>query len=70
MDKGYDFPEVHELLEDYSYIIHIKLRLWLAEAGLLSTVKNDFFGFTDTFLQLSLDISKCHLLGKISAYQK
>ncbi len=27
MDKGYDFPEVHELLEDYSYRIHIKLRL-------------------------------------------
>ena len=26
MDKGYDFPEVHELLEDYSYTIHIKLR--------------------------------------------
>ena len=27
MDKGYDFPEVHELLEDYGYTIHIKLRL-------------------------------------------
>jgi putative transposase len=26
MDKGYDFPEVHELLEDYGYTIHIKLR--------------------------------------------
>ena len=26
MDKGYDFPEVHELLEDYSYTSHIKLR--------------------------------------------
>ena len=27
MDKGYDFPEVHDLLEDYGYTIHIKLRL-------------------------------------------
>jgi putative transposase len=32
MDKGYDFPEVqcrlvHELLEDYCYTMHIKLRL-------------------------------------------
>jgi putative transposase len=26
MDKGYDFPEVHELLEDYGYAIHIRLR--------------------------------------------
>jgi putative transposase len=26
MDKGYDFPEVHELLEDYGYTIHIRLR--------------------------------------------
>jgi hypothetical protein len=26
MDKGYDFPEVYELLEDYGYIIHITLR--------------------------------------------
>jgi putative transposase len=26
MDKGYDFPEVHKLLEDYGYyIIHIRL---------------------------------------------
>ena len=26
MDKGYDFPEVHELLEDYGYYtIHIRL---------------------------------------------
>ena len=24
MDKGYDFPEVHELLEDYGYRIHIR----------------------------------------------
>ena len=24
MDKGYDFPELHELLEDYGYTIHIK----------------------------------------------
>ena len=30
MDNGYDFPEVHELLEDYGYTIHIKLRIWLA----------------------------------------
>ncbi len=27
MDKGYDFPEVHELLEDYGYTIYIRLRL-------------------------------------------
>ena len=27
MHKGYDFPEVHELLRDYGYTIHIKLRL-------------------------------------------
>ena len=27
MDKGYDFPEVRELLEDYGYTIHIMLRL-------------------------------------------
>ena len=27
MDKGYDFPEVHELLEDYGYYtIHIRLK--------------------------------------------
>ena len=26
MDKGYDYPEVHELLEDYGYTIHIPLR--------------------------------------------
>jgi hypothetical protein len=26
MDKGYDYPEVYELLEDYSYTIHIRLR--------------------------------------------
>jgi hypothetical protein len=25
MDKGYDFPEVHEL-ENYGYTIHIRLR--------------------------------------------
>src|SRR5689334_6731927 len=25
MDKGYNFPEVHELLEDYGYTIHIRL---------------------------------------------
>ena len=26
MDKGYDFPEMHELLEDYGYYtIHIRL---------------------------------------------
>jgi hypothetical protein len=27
MDKGYDFPEVYELLEEYGYTIHIRLRL-------------------------------------------
>ena len=26
MDKGYDFPEVYELLEEYGYTIHIRLR--------------------------------------------
>ncbi|MFY9868758.1 MAG: transposase [Candidatus Nitrosopolaris sp.] len=26
MDKGYDYLEVHELLEDYAYTIHIRLR--------------------------------------------
>ena len=25
MDKGYDYPEVYELLEDYGYTIHIRL---------------------------------------------
>ena len=25
MDKGYDFPEVYQLLEDYGYTIHISL---------------------------------------------
>ena len=24
-DKGYDYPEVYELLEDYGYTIHIRL---------------------------------------------
>ena len=27
MDTGYDFPEVYELLEDYGYTIHIRLRI-------------------------------------------
>ena len=26
LDKGYDYLEVHELLEDYGYTIHIRLR--------------------------------------------
>ena len=26
MDKGYDYPEVYELLEEYGYTIHIRLR--------------------------------------------
>jgi putative transposase len=26
MDKGYDYPEVYELLEDHGYTIHIRLR--------------------------------------------
>ena len=26
MDKGYDFPEVYELLLDYAYTIHIRLK--------------------------------------------
>jgi putative transposase len=26
MDKGYDYPEVYELLEDYGYTIHVRLR--------------------------------------------
>ena len=26
MDKGYDFPEVYDLLEEYGYTIHIRLR--------------------------------------------
>ena len=26
LDKGYDFPEVYELLEEYRYTIHIPLR--------------------------------------------
>ena len=26
LDKGYDFPEVYELLEEYEYTIHIPLR--------------------------------------------
>ena len=26
LDKGHDFPEVYELLEDYEYIIHIRKR--------------------------------------------
>ena len=26
IDKGYDFPEVYELLEEYGYTIHIRLR--------------------------------------------
>jgi putative transposase len=25
LDKGYDFPEVYELLEEYGYTIHIRL---------------------------------------------
>ncbi len=27
LDKGYDFPEVYELLEEYGYTIHIPLRV-------------------------------------------
>jgi len=26
LDKGYDFPEVYELLEEYGYTIHIRIR--------------------------------------------
>jgi len=26
MDRGYDFPEVYELLLDYAYTIHIRLK--------------------------------------------
>ena len=26
LDKGYDFPEVYELLEEFGYTIHIPLR--------------------------------------------
>lgn len=26
LDKGYDFPEVYELLEEYGYTIHIRLK--------------------------------------------
>ena len=26
MDKGYDYPEVYELLEEYGYTIHIRVR--------------------------------------------
>ena len=26
MDKGYEFPEVYELLEEYGYTIHITLK--------------------------------------------
>ena len=26
MDNGYGYPEVHELLEDYGYTIHIRSR--------------------------------------------
>ena len=26
MDKGYDYPKVYELLEDYGYTIHISSR--------------------------------------------
>jgi putative transposase len=26
LDKGYDYPEVYELLEEYGYTIHIRLR--------------------------------------------
>ncbi len=26
MDKGYDYPEVYELLEDHGYTIHIHSR--------------------------------------------
>ena len=26
MDKGYDYPEVYELLEDHGYTIHIRSR--------------------------------------------
>jgi putative transposase len=26
MDKGYDFPEVYDLLEEYGYTIHIRPR--------------------------------------------
>jgi transposase len=26
MDKGYDYPEVYELLKEYGYTIHIRLR--------------------------------------------
>ena len=26
MDKGYAFPEVYELLEEYGYTIHIRLK--------------------------------------------
>ena len=26
LDKGYDSPEVYELLEEYGYTIHIRLR--------------------------------------------
>ena len=26
MDRGYEFPEVYELLEEYGYTIHIRLK--------------------------------------------
>ena len=26
LDKAFDYPEVHELLEDYGHTIHIRLR--------------------------------------------
>ena len=26
MDKGYEYPEVYELLKNYGYTIHIRLR--------------------------------------------
>ena len=31
LDKGYDFPEVYELLEEYGYTIHIPLRGGIGE---------------------------------------
>jgi len=34
LDKGYDYPEVYELLEEYGYTIHIRLRGGEDERGI------------------------------------
>ena len=40
MDKGYEFPEVYELLEEYGYTIHIRLKGKEREAALKKEYQN------------------------------